>query len=103
MRELMTKNSPDLLIRPEPIVPICPDSQLDRLACIDIQAEELWMLVRRELSEDTNRKPMLLHDVPNRRIVREFGEETARRGRIGKVCEGLDPVEGIRRRGGRGW
>ena len=100
MRQLMAQHPANIRVQPEPIVPICPYPQLDLLAPVHIQAEEIRVLVRRELGEQANSEAMPLHDVPDGGVVGEALEEGARGVRAGEGGEGGNLVEAVGEVGG---
>ena len=77
MRQLMAQHPSNVRIKPVPIVPIRPYPQLDLLAPVHIQTEEIWVLVRRELGEQADGEVMALHDVPDGGVIGEALKEGA--------------------------
>ena len=95
MRQLMAQHPSNIRIQPQPIVPIRTYPQLDLLAPVHVQAEEIRVLVRRELGEHPYGELVLAHYVADGGVVCEFREEAARGLGVGEVREGLDAVEGV--------
>ena len=65
------------------------------MPCIDVQAEQMRLLVRGEFCQEADRKVVLLHDVPDGRVVREASQQSASRFRFGEVGKRLDTVKRI--------
>lgn len=53
------------------------------------------LLVRGEFCQEADRKVVLPHDVPDGRVVREAGEQSASGFGLGEVGKRLDTVKGI--------
>ena len=70
------------------------------MPCIDVQAEQMRLLVRGEFCQEADRKVVLLHDVPDGRVIREASQQSASRFGLREVGKRLDAVKGIL--GGRG-
>ena len=100
--ELVAQDPPYLIVRPEAVVPVRAQTQLDRLSGIHVRPEQVGLLVRRELRQHAHREPVPPHHVADRGVVREAREEGARGGGVGQVWEGLDAVEGVLGGGGGG-
>ena len=95
VRELVAEHHADVAVRAEARVVIRAQAQLDRLPRVLVQAEQLRVLVRRELGEHPDGELVLAHDVADGGIVRELREEAAGGLGGGEVREGLDAVEGV--------
>ena len=95
VRQLVAQHPPHLAIQPEAIIAVGPKAELDRLACIDIQAKQVRLLVRGEFREHTHGKVVLLHDMPDGRVVREASQQSARGFGLGEVSKRFDAVKGI--------
>lgn len=77
VRQLVTQDSPHLLVCPEAFVVVRPQPQLDSLTGADIEAQQLWMLVRSQLCKRSNGELVLLHDMTNRGILCELRQQLA--------------------------
>ena len=95
VRQLVAQHPPHFAIQPEAIIAIGPKAELDRLACIDIQAKQVRLLVRGEFCEHTDGEVVLLHDMPDGGVVREAGQQSASGLGFGEVSKRFDAVEGI--------
>jgi len=103
MRQLMTQHPPHFLVRSEPIIRVRPQPQLDRLSRVHVQSEQLGVLVRCELSQETDGETVLVHDVCDGWVVGEFLKKSVGRGWVWEVLEGLEVMEAVLEGGGRGW
>ena len=75
MCQLMAQNASDIEIWPEPLIIVGAYSQLDNLACVLVESEKLWSLVRRQFGKEIHRELVGRHDMLDSRIVRETGED----------------------------
>lgn len=100
VRELVAEHPPHLPVRPEAVVRVRAEPQLDRLPRVHVQPEQVRLLVRRELRQHAHRELVPLHHVADRGVVRELREQLARRVGVREVRERLDTVEGVRGVGG---
>ena len=86
MCQFMTKHIPNLLVAPEPVVPIGTDTKLDRFSPVDVQTQQPWVLVRSEFRQQPNREPVRIHHMQDCVIVRQFGEQGPSRVGVWEVC-----------------
>jgi len=103
MRQLMTQHLPHLLVRSKPIIRVRPQPQLDRLSRVHVQSEQLGVLVRCELGQETDGEMVLVHDVCDGWVVGEFLKKRVGRGWVWEVLKGLEVMETVLECGGRGW
>jgi hypothetical protein len=75
VREFMTKDAADITIHPEAVVLVCPQTQLDDLSGIQIQAEQVRVFVRRKFSKQPDGKSVRQHDMFDCWIRRESLQE----------------------------
>lgn len=87
VRELVAENASNLGVVPESVVPlsdlckrvllwigkvngpVCPYAQAYRLPRVLVQAQELWVLVRRKLRERAHRELVFRHYVPDSGVL----------------------------------
>ena len=100
--ELVAEHTAHVGVQPEAVVAVRAEAELDRLACVHVQAEEVRLLVRRELGEEAVGESVLSHDVPDGGVGREPREEGTRGFGAGEVRERLDAVEDVLCVGGCG-
>lgn len=74
VRQLVAEHTPELGVVPKAVVGVCAHTEQDGLACVNVEAEQAWVLVRGELCEEPDGEFMCAHNMDNRGIVREFSE-----------------------------
>lgn len=101
VRQLVAKRVPDDLVVPIPIIRIRPQSQLDDLASVPVQAQGA-RFVRRvlggiHLGQDADTELVLAHACLDAGIIAQTLEEPLRTRQAGEVVEWEDGLEGVGR------
>lgn len=95
MRELMAQDPAHLSIKSESVISVCTETQLYRLASVDVKPQQLWVLMWGELSKNPNGELVDLHDVLDGRVLGELGEQSKCACWVGEVVEGLQLMEAV--------
>ena len=69
MRQFMTKDFSDIVVKSKSIISVCPYTKLDLLTGIHIKTKKAGAFMRSKFSQEANGEIMPLHDMKNSWII----------------------------------